>query len=456
MNSLSDIRRSIIKNFIISIFAIFLLIFLWWFYNSNIWYLISSFNIFTEYNSYENDIDTNLALSWKTDTDFLNEYIYNLTSLNTIWDINNKKNNYISKISLLNRDFDLSREKLNNQNWAYYYNLWNINLFEAYFADDLENIQKIAILTEAIENYNTSASLLWDPDDANANKIINNRVVAYSLRLLISAEICIDIFSDIILKFSELLTLIQEIKELLIEQVDELEIWQYELDDSYLIDCIDWLKSSHQESYYNLFDIRYLIEDYKFSAEDMMYNYIENDSYSCAKDSWEIFNSFSSYYQQFNTSLNNYLETYSVLDEVIQQRDEEALRMFCESAEDISEEMEEDNQNLQEWLEWFDDLFWEDRQDWAEQEEPEFDPDWEDLFWEPQRDEIAPNSPNENLRELGDDEQLEIMEEMRNMWDEWIDDMYRLRSEDWYTPRTYIEELFWEFYWLPEDFWNNW
>ncbi len=464
MYILKDIKKQIKKYFILFVISLGSFCFFTYLYVDNVISFQETWNVLSKYQNINKDLYLNDYPPSHINEEQLKEYIWELKQVDVLEDssLSDKLSNYIANIYVLIADFDSARQHFAFQNWEYYFNLANTYFFEWYLEllewDDLQ--KSFENLSVAIQYYNDSAQVLWDPDDENATKIINNRVVAYWLRLIVAAKYCWEIFDNIISKFEDLFDYVNNLMERILQQNEDLQDWKDELNDQYLLDCIDSLIESNQHSYNNLLHINDLLERYRTWALDMLEEYIQQDPYSCAVESSNIKDKFNSAYENIISAMQSYTETYQVLDNLIASRDKETLRYFCEHADEIQEGMDEADQQMEDWLQELDEMFDPDGvEDYMQEpdrqhQDPYFDQDWQDLF-EPE-DEYRPHSDEQHHQELEEGMQEEMRERMRQQWAEWIEEMYELRWQPDYTPREYIERLFEQFEWSPEDFGDNW
>lgn len=461
MNSKTYVKNNLKKYFIYFVLSSFFLLIWFSLYLSYSNKLLESFLFAKEFEPWfiSNtvfDYPNNLMRAWNLYKNRL-EGVY-ITSDKKLSD---KVSNYIWNIETLQWNFEKARDSFQIKNWEYYFNTANTYLFEWYRTYlDWDLFESFELLSESIKAYNKSAKVLWDPEDEYAWDIINNRVIAYSIRLLISAQICADIFSDIIDNFEKLIDNIVDLIDKIYNQMVQMQSWQKELEDEFLVDCLDSLIESNKESYLNLVKINESVIEYKYSALDMLEDYIQQDPYSCAIESDNIKNKFLSAYNSMNTALQGFYMSYNVLDMIIKEKDEKTLRYLCENADKFSENIDDANEEMKDWMQWLDELFNPDkwyRQDPNRQhQDPNFDEDWEDLFNEQDEERPRATDKDPNYDILEDWMQEKMKKEMREQsWDR-IQEMYEKRSRPKYTPKDYIHELFNDFYGKPEDFGDNW
>ena len=383
-------------------------------------------------------------------------------------DIFRKLNKHLLNLSLLNSSFDYARKYNSFINWEYYYDLWNIDLIEWYSYllswkenesnDDLFN--SFNLLSNAIINYNNSARLLWDINNPNAIKIINNRVASYYMRILSSLEICINLFVAIFDWFNDMSLLLDELIDNIYHQIGKIIERKENVNDEYIYNCLLSLENSNKQSYLNLINISNIINGYIDSSVLMFENYVKNDQYSCVIEYENINSTFLGAYSNIYWSLLSYKETFDIIDIILDRKDINALLYLCENADSFSDNISDNNDDLQEWLNSLDELFNNSNQTQNNLEPQHRDPNyeiWEDDLFSPQdrQEDIAPNS-NEAYHDILKDWTLDQKRnELREKWNNWIWEMYERRSLDNYSPSDYIYRLFREFYWSPDDFWNR-
>ena len=382
---------------------------------------------------------------------------------------------FVSNLFTLDWDFETARHYLEGSTWKEQFNLGNINLFDwyGYVEDEFEqdmsanpafgNVQELEtaywLFEDAIENYNSAASLLGEEhkDTYKWEKIINNRVVAFWLRFITWAKICTETYKSVIEDINELLSKTYNLKSLLEDVVYEARTRWQRIDDQYLKECLNDIYDTSNQSLMEVRQIQNNLESYQEWAIERLEEWLE-DPFACVADREEFLTRFNDAYANVYNSLESFNQSYTQMYNVLESKDREELRQFCEQAEEFSEELEEEMEDFSEWMEDLDEMLNPDREEPAYPEDDYQDPymeeDEDDIFeeWRPQQEEPAPHAEDPHFEDVEEEHQTELREEMREQNRERIEEMYEKRWEEDYNPFDYIDELFQEYYWDPSDF----
>lgn len=454
---LKNLKIKIIKNSIYLMICILIIILVSWKIDLKKFF---NFDNILENISYANNIikkEKNIKIPMNTDLDDSANVIVNSTGFDEKFE--SKLKNYAANIYTINWNFDKALQNINNDDWKYYFNIWNIKLFEWYdiTKQNLEKFNKnkwinaYKVFTESIENYNISAQTLWTWSK-HSNTIINNRNIAYKFKFIAGVQVCVEIFTSYIQNFDDLQKKAQDISLLFDKETTEIENFIKTTKDQELIKCLKNLRTSILQSQISINNINEKLKNYKNSSLKIVDELLTEPD-QCMEKIDKDWVKIEDAINQISWSLVSFAQTHQQFYEFIKQKDINNLKMLCQEASNQSQQQQQNqnNKNIQNGISKLDDVF-NQNQAWQKSQDQQWS--WNDN--QQQEDQQSKwNSNQPNHMEITPWYEKEITDRIKQNSQQWIEQMNKLRWDRDYNVDEYIKQLFKDFWGNKKDFENS-
>ena len=458
LEKIKNLKIKILKNAIYLMICVLIIILAVWKLDLKKFF---DFDNILENISYANtNINKQKILKIPLNIDLSNEA--NVLSNSTWFDqwFEDKLKNYAANIYTLNGNFDKALDNINNDDRRYYFNIWNIKLFQWYTITN-QNIKKFdktqwkkaySLFGESIDNYNISAQTLWTWSNYS-NYIINNRNIAYKFKFLAGVQMCVEMFTSYIDSFDKLQQKTKDISSLFDKERAEIEDFIKTTKDQEIIKCLKSLRTSILQSQISINSINENLKTYKNSALKILDDYLTEPD-KCMnkldKDSDKIEDSID----QISWSLAKFQQLHEQFYKFIKWDNLDSLKQLCQQAQSQSQQQQQDqnNQKIQEGLSKLDDVFNQSKnwQNWQQQQDQQWQGQDQQQDNQDQNKQWSSSEPSYN--ELPRGYEQEVTNTINNNSQQWIQQMNNLRSDPNYNVDNYINQLFKEFWWNKKSF----
>lgn len=449
---LKNIRKNLYRNFlIISIFSL-LLFWATYIYASNFYKYDKILKTEKLIKSLDHRIMEKENLNLPEDQKLLISNFLDINDIIKWWEnidknISEKWKNYLSNIYLLSWDYQSALDNLNWNEWTFYFNLGNIELFKwyNYIKSEKEEdiIQSYESLNSSLNNYERAQEYITGTENINILNYMNLNIITwYKLKYMSMVKLCIYYFKNIVTSLTDLQDKIDELNDIFLSELRELKQLLPTKDKSIdnclknFIDIImlskDWLSS-----------VKQFIENSKSPSLQKISNSID-EKYNCYEKRATDIAWINDAITKINKSISWHYQTHSYILWLLTQKEFGSIIELCQNPQNMWQQQDQFNKELNDWLEQLNKLL-------NEQESNENNQD--------KQNELFRDEPVHT--DILDEQEKQLMEEIENLNKNWIEEMEKTKSSRWYHPENYLKQLFKQFIWNDKDFkeaenWKDW